>query len=139
MIHHFAMPTGDFVEARRFHVPVLGAVGYHEASDEAGRLLVLDGAEPELLFYQAPARQTCRLHFTYDTGIRHIALLAASPACVDEAHRQVLRHGGTVLHAPRFYLHQGCDYYALDYLDPDGVKYEMVCVGDTCADASTRE
>jgi glyoxylase I family protein len=61
----------------------------------------------------------------YAVGIHHIAFSAPSRAAVDERARWLAGHGATIESGPGEYEYSP-GYYAVFFLDPDGIKLELV-------------
>jgi predicted lactoylglutathione lyase len=58
--------------------------------------------------------------------LHHLAFHARSRAAVRRAHRLAVALGATILEPPAEYPAYGAGYYALFFLDPDGIKLEIV-------------
>lgn len=59
-------------------------------------------------------------------GLHHLAFHAGSREDVDNLHRVLLEMGATILYPPSEYPEYGKGYYAVFFLDPDGIKLEAV-------------
>jgi catechol 2,3-dioxygenase-like lactoylglutathione lyase family enzyme len=67
-----------------------------------------------------------KLHDRHAPGLHHIALHAESRADVDRLYRTLLEIGAEILDPPAEYPNYGPGYYAVFFLDPDGIKLEYV-------------
>ena len=63
-------------------------------------------------------------------GIHHLALRAKSREDVDELYRVLLKIKAEILEVPREYPEYEPGYYAVFFLDPDGIKLEFVFTND---------
>ena len=73
-----------------------------------------------------PARRG-REHDLLAPGLHHVAFAAESQATVDEVGAVLARLGAEILQGPRPYDHEP-DRYAVFFLDPDGIKLEVIHV-----------
>jgi len=110
---------------------VLSHIGYHSvdyaAPDEAEGFDWLAPSLSEDRFsiglYQARGSSG---HDRYSAGVHHIALAAPSREAIDELCGVLLDIGAQILDPPRVYPKYKPGYYAVFFLDPDGIKLEYV-------------
>jgi glyoxylase I family protein len=135
-IHHLDLNVADLEGSARFYGAILTCIGYRRANLSAP-------GEPEGFDWMAPdargghrfsiglypARRN-RPHDRYAPGIHHLALRAKSREDVDELYRVLLKIKAEILEAPREYPEYEPGYYALFFLDPDGIKLEFVFTND---------
>jgi glyoxylase I family protein len=79
-------------------------------------------------FILRPARShsSDRPHDRYVPGLHHLAFSAESRDQIDAFHRDVLLPmGATVLDPPQIWPQYSEGYYAVFFLDPDGIKLEL--------------
>ncbi len=76
------------------------------------------------------AKHPKRAHERYSLGVHHIAFAASSRDDVDTLYRLLQEIGAEVLDAPRDYPKYEPGYYAVFFLDPDGIKLEYVFTPD---------
>jgi catechol 2,3-dioxygenase-like lactoylglutathione lyase family enzyme len=69
-----------------------------------------------------------RGHDRYSSGLHHLAWRAVSRSDVDALYDKLVKFGATILDAPADYpqYNQGKGYYAVFFVDPDGLKLEYV-------------
>ncbi len=127
MLHHLALTASSLARSQPFYDAVLACLGYTRTLTR-DTLAAWHGPEPEILLYQARAGQEESKHRLYDPGIHHIAFRAASRDIVDRVERSVVALGGIVLDPARVYPHYAAGYYAVFFLDPDGIKVEVMHV-----------
>jgi glyoxylase I family protein len=135
-IHHLDLNVSDLDCSARFYGRVFTCIGYRRAN------LSVPGAE-EGFDWMAPdergghrfsiglypARRNAP-HDRYAPGIHHLALRAKSREDVDELYRVLLKMNAEILEAPREYPEYEPGYYAVFFLDPDGIKLEYVFTDD---------
>jgi glyoxylase I family protein len=130
-LHHLDLNVSDLERSRAFYERVLTRIGYRLVDYSAP-------GEPRGYDWLGPAESGVRFsiglyaarndasHDRYSPGVHHIALTAASRDAVDELHRLLVEIGATILDPPREYPEYEPGYYAVFFLDPDGIKLEYV-------------
>jgi catechol 2,3-dioxygenase-like lactoylglutathione lyase family enzyme len=127
MLHHLALTASSLGDSVPFYDGVLGALGYKRTLTRSD-LAVWEGPEPEILLYATKAAQQGNAHRTYDPGIHHVAFSASSRAIVNQIHEFVSSFGAVVLNPPQEYPEYSPNYFATYFLDPDGVKLEVMSI-----------
>jgi glyoxylase I family protein len=125
LIHHLALTAADPAASAPFYDTLLGLFGYRRTID-AESLKAWEGPDFELILYRAKPELRDRAHTLYQPGFHHLALQAENRAQVDAAHEAVKAVGAVILDAPREYPNYPGDYYAVFFLDPDGLKLEVM-------------
>ena len=126
-IHHLDLNVSDLKRSAAFYELVLGQMGFRrmrldadgydwQAPRSAGDALTIG-------IYQARGQT---VHDRYSPGIHHLAFRAQSRAEVDGLYAVLLKTGAWVLDPPAEYPQYDQDYYAVFFLDPDGIKLEFV-------------
>ena len=135
-IHHLDLNVTDLDCSVRFYGHILTCIGYRRANLSApGEEEGFDWMAPDergcprFSIGLYPARRT-RPHDRYAPGIHHLALRAKSREDVDELYHVLLKINAEILAAPREYPEYEPGYYALFFLDPDGIKLEFVFTND---------
>lgn len=127
-INHVSLTVNDLAKSRAFYERLLPALGYRllfEAKDSFG----YRGADGlKLFFSQAPEGKRGAAFDRYKVGLHHLALNAPDRAYVDDVHQKLVSWGVTILDAPAEYPQYEAGYYAVFFLDPDGMKLELVHV-----------
>ncbi len=129
LVHHIDLTVTDLDASRRFYDAVLGFIGYTRADDHPhgsdwdwrG-----DGPFHSIGIVRFGGAAADRAHDRYSPGLHHIAWTADDRADVDALHALLVGIGATVLDPPAPYPRYGPDYYALFFVDPDGMKLEFV-------------
>lgn len=122
-IDHLAIRVSDFEASRRFYdrlLQFLGFVREWEFDRTVGwnngvTMVWITGADPGA----AP-------HRTGDIGYHHYAFELGAREEVDELGRFLEREGVTIVDPPAAYPSYGEGYYAVFFLDPDGLKLEAM-------------
>lgn len=125
-IHHLALTTSDLEKAMAFYDPLLSTLGYRNVLTSAAVAAWDLSGQPEILLYQAKGEAASRSHTLYQPGFHHLAFRVADRAIVDQIHSWLCERGFTVLEAPRTYPDYPGNYYAVFFLDPDGLKLQLM-------------
>ena len=132
LIHHLDLSVSDLERSRTFYDRVLGQIGYRPVNYSApGEPAGYDWLAPateglRLSIGLYPARNSAAKHDRFAPGIHHLALHADSPDKVDQLYQTLLEMKAEILDAPKEYPKYEPGYYAVFFLDPDGIKLEYV-------------
>lgn len=134
-LNHIDLNVSNLPRSAAFYDRVLGYLGYRRAEQrgtgDADGYDWYPAADPgeaaSIGMYLA--RSTAMTHDRHAPGLHHLALNAGSREAVDRLHRLLLEMGATILDAPREYPQYEPGYYAVFFLDPDGIKLECVWPG----------
>jgi len=126
-IDHLVIRVKDFERSKRFYDAVLGCLGFKRKYDfdktagwSNGRTLFWIG--------EADAEGKKHPHRIGNIGFHHYAFELGKRQDVDALYALLVQHGITVVDPPADYPDYGEGYYAVFFLDPDGLKLEgMVC------------
>lgn len=129
---HLALTLSDLNHSENaFYRPVLEFLGYTKVEDEAGMTLWFsETAGAAINLWQAHDDLKARPHERYAPGFHHFAFAAESRSQVDALHGLLGRIGATVLDAPAEYDYMP-GYYAVFFVDPDGMKFELAHMPST--------
>jgi catechol 2,3-dioxygenase-like lactoylglutathione lyase family enzyme len=124
-VDHISIRVSDFQRSKRFYAGLLKFLGFvveGEYEDAAGwhngkTVFWIGQADPEGM------RHPFRLG---DIGLHHYAFELGGRGDVDELYAYLRRHGIQVVDLPGEYYP---DYYAVYFLDPDGIKLEGMFYG----------
>jgi len=122
-VDHLVLRVSDFARSKRFYAGVLGALGFalkYDLADHAG------WSNGKTLFWigQADATGRKRKFRLGDVGFHHYAFEMAKRADVDALYEVLQRQKVKVVDPPGEYYEGG--YYAVYFLDPDGMKLEAM-------------
>ena len=132
LIHHIDLNVSDLQRSRAFYDRILRQIGYNPVDYSAP-------GEPAGYDWIAPASSGVRLsiglypsanpaaaHDRHAPGIPHLALHAGSREQVDRLYQTLVQMKAQILDPPKDYPKYEPGYYAVFFLDPDGIKLEYV-------------
>ena len=122
-IDHLAIRVSDFEASRRFYDNLLTFLGFVREW-EFGRTVGWNNGVT--MFWITEADPGAGPHRTGDIGYHHYAFELGARAEVDEVGVFLEREGVTVVDPPAAYPSYGEGYYAVFFLDPDGLKLEAM-------------
>lgn len=126
-IHHLDLTVSDPETSAPFYECVLGHMGYRRTRTYDTGIDFDKGPGPEgfasVGLVQAKQPLT---HNRFRPGLHHVAWTALSRNDIDALHEKLINISATILDAPADYPEYGKGYYALFFLDPDGLKLEYV-------------
>ena len=129
-LHHLDLNVSDLERSCAFYERILTSIGYQRVDYSAPGeppgfdwLAPAHGGRFSIGLY--PARQLAS-HDRHAPGVHHVALSAPSRDAVDRLHRVLVDMSATILDPPREYPKYEAGYYAVFFLDPDGIKLEYV-------------
>ena len=128
-INHLRLSVGDIAECEAFYDPLLTLLGYAQLPrDDDGR--AWGRGDPTagvqwLILSPAAAVHRHTPHDLTAPGFHHLAFNAESRAQVNAVYEIVRRCGAEILDPPAEYDYEP-GYYAVFFLDPNGLKLEVV-------------
>lgn len=126
-IDHLSLRVSDFAKSKRFYKDVLGFLGFKLKYEFAGSAGWSNG---KALFWIGQADAAGKKHpYRFgDVGFHHYAFELGKRHDVDDLYVLLKKKNVTVVDPPADYPSYGKGYYAVFFLDPDGMKLEgMVC------------
>jgi catechol 2,3-dioxygenase-like lactoylglutathione lyase family enzyme len=122
-IDHLVIRVKDFERSRDFYDKVLGCLGFkrkHTFDDTAG------WSNGKTLFWIGEADEQGKRHphRIGNIGFHHYAFELSRRRDVDELYAFLRKHKVKVVDPPADYPEYGEGYYAVFFLDPDGLKLE---------------
>jgi catechol 2,3-dioxygenase-like lactoylglutathione lyase family enzyme len=128
---HLGINVRDLARAKAYYdelMPLLGYESFIVDAEQFSYKPIGDQPWPALFFYPAladgeHARQRC--------GLNHIAFVVADRATVRAVHDRIRQLGSDVVHPPQEFPRYHPGYYAVFWLDPDGLTLEAVCHRDS--------
>jgi glyoxylase I family protein len=134
-LHHLDLNVSDLDRSRRFYDELLTQLGYRRVHYSApGEPEGFDWLAPDergrfsLGLYQASTGAAA--HDRRAPGVHHVAFAAPSQRAVDDLYQTLMAIGVAILDPPRLYPKYEPGYYAVFFLDPDGIKLEYVFTPD---------
>ena len=128
-INHVRLTVSELSVAERFYGPLLEYMGYQLEKKDQERLAwsVPDGygGLRKFILSATSPDSANKKHDRLAPGLHHLGFNVSSREAVDAFHRLLVSRDVHVLDAPAEYSYQP-GYYAVYFLDPDGIKLEVV-------------
>ncbi len=124
-IEHIVLQVGDLERSKKFYDIVLGHLGF-EIEWEFDRVVGWNNGDTMVWIRETDAQGKKRKFRLGDIGIHHYAFELAKREHVDGLYALLKKHKITVVDPPADYPSYGEGYYAVYFLDPDGIKLEGV-------------
>ena len=124
-IDHLAIRVSDFEASRRFYDRLLSFLGFVREW-EFDHVVGWNNGVTMVWITEADAEGRQRPHRTGDIGFHHYAFELGAREEVDELGAFLEREGATIVDPPAAYPGYGEGYYAVFFLDPDGLKLEAM-------------
>ena len=124
-IDHLVIRVGDLERSKRFYDSFLGFMGF-ELEWEFDSIVGWNNGVTMFWIGEADAEGKRRPHRRGDIGYHHYAFELAARQEVDELYAFLLAEKIEVVDPPADYPHYGEGYYAVFFLDPDGLKLEAM-------------
>src|SRR5579863_3468069 len=122
-IDHLVIRVGDFERSTRFYDRLLGFLGFEKEWD-LGRIVGWNNGRTMFWIGEADAEGKRHKHRAGNIGYHHYAFELGARDEVDELYGFLQRDGIPVVDPPADYPSYGEGYYAVFFLDPDGLKLE---------------
>lgn len=127
-LNHLVLTVNDLTASRVFYERLLPALGYRIGSEDPDNVGFIGADRLSIFLAQAPDARRGETFDRYRVGLHHLAFNAPDRAFVDEIFGKLVAWGATILDAPAEYPQYEPGYYAVFFLDPDGIKLEVVFV-----------
>ncbi|MCB1672573.1 MAG: VOC family protein [Gammaproteobacteria bacterium] len=131
-INHIAITVSDLDSAMKFFRPILEELGYtvgEPSSYQQTRINLNLHKQNGIAFNIWEARLEHPFE-VYEPGLHHIAFNAGSAAQVDRISDLVSALGGEILDGPGEFPFAHGGYYAVYFLGPDRLKFEVVYMAE---------
>ena len=119
-VDHLVVSVGDFEKSKKFYAPLMEFLGFGVDTEYEG---MMGWANGNTLFWIAAADEEGKKHKYRkgDIGFHHYAFRLRNRKDVDGLQAYLEENGATILDPAGEYYD---DYYAVFFLDPDGMKLE---------------
>jgi catechol 2,3-dioxygenase-like lactoylglutathione lyase family enzyme len=124
-IDHLVIRVGDFDASRRFYDLLLTFLGFVREW-EFDRTVGWNNGVTMFWIAEADAEGRAKRYRIGDIGYHHYAFELGAREEVDELYEFLRREHATVIDPPAAYPSYGDGYYAVFFLDPDGLKLECM-------------
>ncbi|MBV9783885.1 MAG: VOC family protein [Acidisphaera sp.] len=125
-IDHLVIRVGDYRRSKAFYGRLFEFLGF-EVSDEFESAIGWTNGRTRFWIYPADAQGRKRRHRDGDIGFHHYAFQLRSRKDVDALQAFLETEGVTIVDPAAEYYE---DYYAVFFLDPDGLKLEGMKFGE---------
>ena len=122
-IDHVYLTVSDLARSEQFYDRAMAVLGYR-------KLRSTIGGDPHVHFYNRqfglslrPARSAAT-HDPYSPGLHHFCFRVVDEEAVKRAATE-LRERGIEVSEPRHYPEYAEDYFAIFFIDPDGMRLEV--------------
>jgi glyoxylase I family protein len=136
-LHHLDLNVSDIGRSASFYDRILTHMGFTRVVDPSGEEAGCDWIAPrgtnigDFSLGIVPAKSRAKPHDRFAPGLHHLALKSETREAVDALYRTLLQMNAEILDAPAEYPKYGPGYYAVFFLDPDGLKLEYVFTTDS--------
>ena len=124
-IDHLAIRVSDLERSKQFYDRLLGFMGFVREW-EFGEVVGWNNWETMFWITQVDPEGMDHPHRTGDIGYHHYAFELESAAQVDDLYAFLREEGVEIVDPPAAYPSYGEGYYAVFFLDPDGLKLEAM-------------
>jgi catechol 2,3-dioxygenase-like lactoylglutathione lyase family enzyme len=125
-IDHVYVAVTDLARSERFYDGVMKLLGFRKGTKPVAGERHLHYFNRQLQYTIRAARGAAE-HDPYSPGLHHLCFRVGNPAEVDEAFRGLQALGIEAV-PPRLYPEYAEDYYATFFVDPDGIRLEVVAL-----------
>ncbi len=125
-IDHLVVSVGDFETSKAFYGPLMEFLGFEVEAEYEGMMGWANG-KTLLWISQADAEGKKHKYRKGDIGFHHYAFRLRSRKDVDALQAFLESQGATIVDPAGEYYD---DYYAVFFLDPDGMKFEGMKYGE---------
>ena len=130
-IDHISIRVSDYEKSKAFYGPLFEFLGF-EVSDEYDDAIGWTNGKTRFWIGPADAKGKARKHRIGDIGFHHYAFQLRSRKDVDALQTFLEKRGVKIVDPADEYYD---DYYAVFFLDPDGLKLEGMKYGERHARA----
>jgi catechol 2,3-dioxygenase-like lactoylglutathione lyase family enzyme len=121
-IHHIALSVSDMKRSEAFYNRLLRLMGYEQG--EKTEQLILWTSSHSAITISPTNPQSNQKCDRYSPGLHHLAFSADSREDIDKLYQELIQQQVTILDPPAEYDYLP-GYYAVYFLDPDGIKLEL--------------
>jgi catechol 2,3-dioxygenase-like lactoylglutathione lyase family enzyme len=134
-VDHLVIRVSDYARSKDFYGRLFAFLGF-DISDEYDEAIGWTNGNTRFWIGPADAQGRKHKHRMGDVGFHHYAFELRSRADVDDLGRFLKEMGTTIVDPADEYYD---DYYAVFFLDPDGLKLEGMKYGEKAASKSERK
>ncbi len=125
-VHHVDLRVSNYRRSLVFYDRILLPLGFRKWYVKGERVTYYIRRETAIGIRPVKRRGLKDIAYSYKrAGIHHLAIAVERKATVDEFHNLLRRRRIRVLYPPKTYPQYGKGYYAVFFLDPDGIDLEV--------------
>jgi glyoxylase I family protein len=131
-MNHVSITVGDLTGAMQFFKPFLEFLGYNvwdviqDPNGQRLRVTVNAGNGAVFNIWEAKPALAAHQFEVYEVGLHHIAFNTDTREQVDQVCALATRLGGEIVDGPGEFPYDPEGWYAVYFLGPDGLKFEVV-------------
>ncbi|RUR73280.1 VOC family protein [Chlorogloeopsis fritschii PCC 9212] len=122
-INHIALTVSNLERSEVFYNLLLGFLGYEQA-EKTEQIILWASPNGVITISPSNPKSLNQKHDRYSPGLHHLAFSADSREDVDKLYQKLIEMGVEILDPPFEYDYMP-GYYAVYFLDPDGIKLEL--------------
>ncbi|AUT01403.1 bleomycin resistance protein [Nostoc sp. CENA543] len=122
-VNHIALTVSDMNRSEVFYNALLGFLGYQQ-EEKTDQLILWASNNGVITISPANPESPNKNHDRYSVGLHHLAFSADNREQVNSLHQFLVERGVKILDPPAEYSYLP-GYYAVYFLDPDGIKLEL--------------
>lgn len=125
-VHHVDLRVTDYRRAVQFYSGVLLPLGFRKAYVQGEKVTYYIRGETAVGIREVKQRGLKNIGYSYKrAGLHHLAIAVANRTAVDQFFELLRRRRVMILYRPKLYPRYGKGYYAVFFLDPDGIDLEV--------------
>ncbi|OKH41985.1 bleomycin resistance protein [Calothrix sp. HK-06] len=126
--NHIALTVTNLARSEAFYDKLLGFMGYKQAEKNENFILWANSHNGAVITISPSNPQSSnKFHDRYSPGLHHLAFGADSRDDVNKLYKFLVEQGTEILDPPSEYDYMP-GYYAVFFLDPDGIKLELTYI-----------
>lgn len=126
-MHHIDLRVTNYRRAVQFYDGILVPLGFRKAYVQGEKVTYYIRRDTAIGIREVKRRHLKDVGYSYKrAGLHHLAIAVESRAAVDRFYSLLRRRRSRILYQPKFYPQYGKGYYAVFFLDPDGIDLEVM-------------
>jgi glyoxylase I family protein len=126
-VHHVDLRVRNYRRSISFYDKLLLPLGFRHGYVRGERVTYYIRGATSIGIRPVRARGLKDVSYSYKrAGLHHLAIAVRTRSHVDDVYDLLQHNRARVLHPPREYPRYARGYYAVFFLDPDGIELEVV-------------